>query len=143
MSRTIFRSQAEPILRTSYGRNYSRQRGKMSPCPQNAYLLSGRIWGKFIHPRGSRGGGNRHFHGLPRSPRTLRRRSSSLHPSSLSRTALGLHNAASSAFVFGYMGASTNANVARSSEVGLNRRGPEGKSPSAVLQIGESPISSL
>ena len=30
----------------------------------------------FIHPRHRRGGGNRHFHGLLRSPRTLRRRSS-------------------------------------------------------------------
>src|ERR1035437_5068168 len=32
---------------------------------------------------------NRHFHGLLQSPRTLRRRSSSLHPSSLARTASG------------------------------------------------------
>src|SRR5664280_127334 len=82
-----------------------------------------------IHPRRRRGGGNvgigfidfqglwegrktalsfsglsinRHFHGLARSAQIFRRRSSPLHPSSLSRTALGLHSAASSAFVFGY-----------------------------------------
>src|ERR1035441_2504109 len=45
---------------------------------------------------------NRHFHSLPRSPRTVRRRPSPLHPSSLSRTALGLHSAKTNAVVRGY-----------------------------------------
>src|ERR1035441_921272 len=86
---------------------------EVGACPRNAYSLTGWFLGIFIHPRRGRGGGNvgigfidfqglwegwktvpsfsglstnRHFHRLPRSPRTLRRRSSPRLPSSFART---------------------------------------------------------